>query len=131
MEPVPAPRTADSAPASDPVFGRILVGVDDTPESVVAAAQARTLAPAGAHLAIVAVAETAFAAWGGSAATFATGGVEHETEDLLEQASELADIIVTDATAPWTHGPTFLSGWPAVDATSKRGSSTRARCSRR
>ncbi len=91
MERAPTAGTASSPPASDPIFGRVLVGVDDTPESVVAAAQARALAPAGAHLAIVAVAETAFAAWAGSAATFATGGVEHETEDLLEQASELAD----------------------------------------
>ena len=90
MEPAQAPRTADSPAAPDPIFARVLVGIDDTPESVVAAAQARALAPDDAHLAVVAVAETAFAAWAGSAATFATGGVEHETEDLLEQASELA-----------------------------------------
>ena len=91
MERAPTAGTTSSAPASDPIFARILIGVDDTPESVVAAAQARALAPAGAHLTVVAVAETAFAAWAGSAATFATGGVEHETEDLLEQACELVE----------------------------------------
>lgn len=90
MERAPTAGTASSTPAPDPIFARVLVGIDDTPESVVAAAQARALAPDDAHLAVVAVAETAFAAWAGSAATFATGGVEHETEDLLEQASELA-----------------------------------------
>jgi nucleotide-binding universal stress UspA family protein len=90
MEPAQAPRPADSPVAPDPVFGRVVVGVDDTPESVVAAAQARALIPADGHLAVVAVAETYFAAHAGAAARFAEGGLEAETAEVLEQASELA-----------------------------------------
>lgn len=91
MEPAPTTGTASSSPASDPIFGRVLVGVDDTPESVVAAAQARALMPAGGHLAVVAVAETYFAAHAGAAAVFAEGGLETETAQVLEQARQLAE----------------------------------------
>jgi len=91
MERAPTARLEFSPPAPDPLFGRVLVGVDDTPESVVAAAQARALTPADGHLAVVAVAETYFAAQAGAAARFAEGGVETETADVLEQACELAE----------------------------------------
>ena len=90
MERAPTARLAPSPPAPDPLFGRVLVGVDDTPESVVAAAQARTLTPPGGRLSLLAVAETYFAAHAGAAARFAEGGLETETADVLEQASELA-----------------------------------------
>jgi len=91
MEPAPPARTASSRPAPDPVFGRVLVGVDDTPESVVAAAQARALLSADGRLAVVAVAETYFAAHAGAAAVFAESGLETETADVLAQACELAE----------------------------------------
>ena len=91
MERAPTARLASSPPAPDTLFGRVLVGVDDTPESVVAAAQARALTPADARLTVVAVAETYFAAHAGAAARFAEGGLETETADVLEQACELAE----------------------------------------
>jgi nucleotide-binding universal stress UspA family protein len=91
MERAYAPNAADPSPASDPLFARVLVGIDDTPESVVAAAQARALTPAAGHLALLAVAETYFAAHAGAAARFAEGGLETETADVLEQACELAE----------------------------------------
>ena len=91
MERDPTAGTATGPAASDSIFDRVLVGVDDTPESVVAAAQARALMPPAAHLAVVAVAETHFAAHAGAAASFAEGGLETETADVLEQAVELAD----------------------------------------
>ena len=90
MERAPTAGPASSSPAPDPLFGRVIVGVDDTPESVVAAAQARALTPPDGHLALVAVAETYFAAHAGAAAAFAEGGLETETADVLEQACELA-----------------------------------------
>lgn len=91
MEREPTAGTATRPAASDSIFDRVLVGVDDTPESVVAAAQARALTPPAAHLTVVAVAETYFAAHAGAAASFAEGGLETETADVLEQAVELAD----------------------------------------
>ena len=91
MERAPTAPLAPAPPAPDPIFGRVLVGVDDTPESVVAAAQARALLPADGHLALLAVAETYFAAHAGAAARFAEGGLETQTADVLEQACELAE----------------------------------------
>jgi nucleotide-binding universal stress UspA family protein len=91
MERAPTARLAPSPPLPDPLFGRVLVGVDDTPESVVAAAQARALTPADGRLALLAVAETYYAAHAGAAARFAEGGLETETAEVLEQASQLAE----------------------------------------
>lgn len=80
------PASGDGAP-----FARVLVGIDETPESLVAAAQARVLCAPGGHLALVAVAETYLAAHAGMAATLAWDVVESGTEAALEQARELAD----------------------------------------
>ncbi|HUP32860.1 MAG TPA: universal stress protein, partial [Gaiellaceae bacterium] len=73
------------------LFDRVLVGVDETPESLVGAAQARVLCAPGGHLAVVAVAETYHAAHAGMAARLARDVVESDTAAALERARELAD----------------------------------------
>lgn len=75
----------------DTIFDRVLVGVDDTPESIVAAAQARALRAHGGHLSIVAVAETYLAAHAGAAVPRAERTVEAETSAALEQACGVAE----------------------------------------
>lgn len=82
----PGPTTGTAS-----FFDRVLVGVDETPESLVGAAQARVLCAPGGHLAVVAVAETYLAAHAGMAAPLARDVVESDTAAALERARELAD----------------------------------------
>ena len=72
--PAPVPG---AAPEKTLLFDRVLVGIDETPESLVAAAQARTLCAPGGHLALLAVAETYLAAQAGMAAPGAGDHVCH------------------------------------------------------
>lgn len=83
--------TTPVEPRPDAIFARVLVGVDDTPESVVAAAQARALAGRGGHVAVVAVAETYLAAHAGAAVSRAETTVEEETSATLERACAVAE----------------------------------------
>jgi nucleotide-binding universal stress UspA family protein len=83
-----SPRS--TAPAGD-VFGHILVGIDDTPESLVAAAQAEALRVPGGRLVLVAVAERYLAAHAGFAALDAEGRIVEETSRDLARAAALID----------------------------------------
>jgi nucleotide-binding universal stress UspA family protein len=82
---------ASSTSADDVLFERILVGIDDTPESLFAAAQARTICAPGGRLELLACAETYLAAHAGTAARGAARHLEVGTSTMLEQASALAD----------------------------------------
>lgn len=85
-----------SADAASPVervdvFDRILVEIDETPESLVAAAQARCLGGPDCYLELLAVVERAAASQAGAAATFVADGLEHETAAALEHATSLLE----------------------------------------
>jgi nucleotide-binding universal stress UspA family protein len=77
--------------ADQALFAHILVGVDETPESLVAAAQAATLRTADSQVALLAVAERYLAAHAGLAATHAGDDVVAATEVDLARAKELID----------------------------------------
>ena len=85
-----AEREGDRAEADD-VFRSILVGIDDTPESLVAAAQAGVLRPPDGHLTLLAVVERHLAAHAGLGAAHAEDDLLAETERDLERARELVD----------------------------------------
>lgn len=85
--PLPTDRQADGFD----VGGHILVGIDDTPESLVAAAQAGALRSPDGRLVLVAVAERYLAAHAGLAAAQAEEHVAAHTTEDLAQATELVD----------------------------------------
>jgi nucleotide-binding universal stress UspA family protein len=76
---------------SDAVFGHVVVGIDQTPESLVAAAQAGVLREPGGHLVLVAVAERYLAAQAGLDAVHADDQVVAETSTELARARELVE----------------------------------------
>jgi nucleotide-binding universal stress UspA family protein len=80
-----------STPGETPFFDRVLVGIDETPESLVAAAQARKLCTPGGHLTLLAVAETYLASHAGMAATVAGDDMRARTQTALERAQELVE----------------------------------------
>jgi nucleotide-binding universal stress UspA family protein len=71
------------------VFDRILVEVDETPESLVAAAQATCLVGPGSEIELVGVVERASAAQAGMAAVFAADSAEAEVAAALAHAQSL------------------------------------------
>ena len=79
-----------SAERSD-VFARILVEVDETPESLVAAAQAKCLVAPEGELELLGVVERATAAQAGLAAVFAADAAEAKTAVALEHAKNLLE----------------------------------------
>jgi nucleotide-binding universal stress UspA family protein len=81
----------DSALAAEhvDVFDRILVEIDETPESLVAAAQAKCIAGAGGELEFLGVIERAPAAQAGLAAVFVADSAEAEVAAALEHAERL------------------------------------------
>jgi nucleotide-binding universal stress UspA family protein len=88
----PAPRfEASGLEGSDAIFGHVIVGIDQAPESVVAAAQAGVLRAPGGHLVLVAVAERYLAAHAGLDALHADDQVVAETSTELARARELVD----------------------------------------
>jgi nucleotide-binding universal stress UspA family protein len=82
-----------TSPAHEPdaVFDVVLVGIDDTPESLVAAAQAGVLRTPGSTLVLVAVAESYLAAHAGLAARHARTKVTESVSDDLARARRLVD----------------------------------------
>jgi nucleotide-binding universal stress UspA family protein len=86
-----APSTEGAEAGSAGIFERIVVGIDQTPESLVAAAQAGVLREPGGHLALVAVAERYLAAHAGFDAPHADDQVVLETSTELARAKELVD----------------------------------------
>ncbi|HWL33818.1 MAG TPA: universal stress protein [Gaiellaceae bacterium] len=73
------------------VFDRVLVEVDETPESLVAAAQAKCLVVPGGELELLGVVERATAAQAGAAAVFAADAAEAKTALALEHAKKLLE----------------------------------------
>lgn len=73
------------------VFDRVLVEVDETPESLVAAAQAKCLVAPGGELELLGVVERAPAAQAGAAAVFAADAAEAATAVALEHAKNLLE----------------------------------------
>ena len=73
------------------IFRQILVGIDETPESLVAAAQAGVLRAPDGRIVLLAVAERHVAAHAGLAAPHAEDTLRHDTEADLERARELVD----------------------------------------
>jgi nucleotide-binding universal stress UspA family protein len=80
-----------SRAGSDAVFGHVVVGIDETHESLVAAAQAGVLRAPGGRLVLVAVAERSLAAHAGLGATHAGDQVVAETSTELARAQELVE----------------------------------------
>jgi nucleotide-binding universal stress UspA family protein len=76
-------------------FDRVLVGIDDTAESLVAAAQAEVVRADAAEVVLVAVAERYLAAHAGAAAIHAGDAVAAGTLDELEGAKALIDADAT------------------------------------
>lgn len=82
--------SAEPSPAgTDPVFGHVLVGIDDTPESLVAAVQADVLLARDGRLVLVAVAERYLASHTGLLAADAGRQLASVTNDELERARAL------------------------------------------
>jgi len=73
------------------VFSRVLVGIDETPESLVAAAQAGVLRNPDGELVLAAIAERHLAAQAGLAAPHAEDALIAGTEADLQRAKELVD----------------------------------------
>jgi nucleotide-binding universal stress UspA family protein len=72
-------------------FTKVVVGIDETPESLVAAAQAEALRTDDAHVVLVAAAEQYLAAHAGLAATHAGDALVAGTLDELERAKAIVD----------------------------------------
>ncbi|HYY76932.1 MAG TPA: universal stress protein [Gaiellaceae bacterium] len=83
--------TGNDVPGGGSIFEHVLVGIDDTPESVIAAAQAGVLRAPGGQLALVAVAEKHLATHAGVAAAHAGDAVLAATADELALSRELVD----------------------------------------
>jgi nucleotide-binding universal stress UspA family protein len=84
------PRAASASDATD-VFRHVLVELDETPESLIAASQAKCLAHPDGELELLAVVERASAAQAGAAATFAADSSEAATAAALEHARSLLE----------------------------------------
>jgi nucleotide-binding universal stress UspA family protein len=90
MRPTPsAGDRATTAGESDPIFGYVLVGVDATHKSIIAAAQARCLCAPGGSLELLAIAETHLAAHAGFSARHAADGLVAATREELDCVREL------------------------------------------
>lgn len=86
------PPPAQPRPTSaEAIFEHIVVGIDDTPESLVGAAQASALRAPRGRIVLVAVAERYLAAHAGLAAGDAGDRVVAGTSDDLARARELVD----------------------------------------
>jgi nucleotide-binding universal stress UspA family protein len=88
------PRTSSgdaNAAAIETVFDRVLVGIDSTDESLVAAAQASALRAPGGQLVLVAGVERHLAAHAGLFAAHAEDALTLGTSAELERAQEMVD----------------------------------------
>lgn len=85
-----APSGERSA-GDDPIFGQVIVGIDETPESLVAAAQAGVLRAPDGRLVLLAVSERHLAAHAGLAAASAEDHLYAGTAAELAYAKELVD----------------------------------------
>jgi hypothetical protein len=103
-----APASTESRDlAGDPIFGRLLVGIDETPESLVAAAQAGVLRAPDGQLVLIAVVERYLATHAGLAAADAEDRLMAGTSADLARAQELVE---ADDTI--SRRDVWSSGWP-------------------
>lgn len=86
-----APAADGNRSATDSIFDHVLVGLDETPESLVAAGQAGALRSPDGRLLLLAVAEKHLATHAGLAAAHAGDKVLAGAEVELAQARELVD----------------------------------------
>jgi nucleotide-binding universal stress UspA family protein len=86
---VPAPASAPDTIGRDTLFDHVVVGIDETPESLVGAAQARKLCAPNGRLELLAVAETYLAAHAGAGAIVASDDLRAGATAVLERAREL------------------------------------------
>jgi nucleotide-binding universal stress UspA family protein len=86
-----APSEIGRPTRGDAIFGHVLVGIDGTPESLVAAAQGGVVRAPDGHLELLAVAERHLAAQVGFAATLAADDLVAGVAAELAQAEELVD----------------------------------------
>jgi nucleotide-binding universal stress UspA family protein len=84
-------RRAAARVEGEAIFSQILVGIDETPESLVAAAQAGVLRAPDGHIELVAVAERYRAVQAGFSAPHAQDLLVSGTETDLARARELVD----------------------------------------
>lgn len=87
---MPAPASTPAGDAGE-IFGNVLAGIDETPESLVAAAQAGALRAPGGQLVLLAVAERYLASHAGLAAIGAGDHLVAGTSADLQRAKELVD----------------------------------------
>jgi len=85
------PTDAASPAERVDVFDRILAEIDETPESLVAAAQARCLGGPDCYFELLAVVERAAASQAGAAAIFVADALESATAAALEHATSLLE----------------------------------------
>jgi nucleotide-binding universal stress UspA family protein len=88
---LPSVPAGNRAATGDAIFGYVLVGVDTTPESVIAAAQAKCLSAPGGYFEVLAVAETHLAVHAGFNARHAADELVAATREELEFVRELAE----------------------------------------
>jgi nucleotide-binding universal stress UspA family protein len=86
-----APASAPDTIGTDTLFDRVVVGIDETPESLVGALQAKKLCAPNGRLELLGVAETYLAAHAGSAAIVASDDMRAGTTAALERARELVE----------------------------------------
>ena len=91
MAPEDASGKAGPAAAAETIFDRVLVGIDSTDESLVAAAQARVLRAPGGQLVLLAAVERHLASHAGLFAATAEDHLRAGTSVELERARELVD----------------------------------------
>jgi nucleotide-binding universal stress UspA family protein len=104
------------AAAAKTIFDRVLVGIDSTDESLVAAAQARVLLAPGGQLVLLAAVERHLASHAGLFAATAEDHLRAGTSAELERARELVD--ADDAVlAPGSLVPLLCSECASRDAT--------------
>jgi nucleotide-binding universal stress UspA family protein len=87
----PTPTAATRAATADPIFGFVLVAVDTTPTSMVAASQARCVCAPDGYLELLGIAETHLAAHAGFTAPNARDQLVTATRDELEAVRELVE----------------------------------------
>src|SRR5918997_1262232 len=88
----PVPSPSERAAARDATrFDRVLVGIDETDESLVAAAQAGLLRAPGGELVLVAAVERHLAAQAGALAPHAEDAIRAGASTDLARARELVD----------------------------------------
>ena len=91
MAATPSSPSASRTRSGDPTFGYVLCGVDPTPTSVIAAAQARCVCAPDGYLELLGIAETHLAAHAGFSAPHAYDELVTATREELESVRKLVE----------------------------------------